>query len=89
MTVIALHPAEPPADDVAEVLELAAYAREQLQACAGRVDVARRLALYTTHGGTPALLARVLLGVREAEADLWRGELVALHDRAAALGITL
>ena len=79
-----LPPAEPPADDVDQVLELLRIAREQLQGAGWRLD---RVAYLRALGERDAMALRVLIRSREHEAELWAGEVRALEERARALGL--
>jgi hypothetical protein len=75
---------EPPAEEVAEVLRLLDYARQNLAAAAQRHRIAEHLAGI---GPAPQMLARVMVAARLHEARLWTAEVEELEQRARALGL--
>lgn len=90
MSGLTLPPAEPPADDVDEVVELLRIAREQLAAVTVRLTRVQHWSERGMRlGYRDQMVTRVLVATREREADLWAAEVGALEARARSLGLHL
>ena len=87
MSGLALPPAEPPARDVDEVLELLRVARVEHGHAAARLARVRAWAADPMNDPADRMRFRVMRSTREHELQAWADEVSALEARARSLGV--